>query len=102
MAKGGGAALVGIAAAGVIGYYLYKTGALDTNAAVSDAPTSIPGADAVKDKADAFIGTPAFYTACVAGALATVGVITWRRIGGWGRGLVLVAAAICITVLVTR
>lgn len=42
------------------------------------------------------------YTALVAGVLAVLGVITWRRIGGWGRAVVIAAAAIAVTVLVTR
>lgn len=42
------------------------------------------------------------YTALIAGALAVLGIITWKKIGGWGRAVVIVAAAITVTVLVTR
>lgn len=34
--------------------------------------------------------------------LATVAVITWRRIGGWGRAVVLVLAAVAATLVVVH
>lgn len=45
---------------------------------------------------------PWFWTAAVASAAATLGVMTWRRIGGWGRGFVLVCATIAAVVLVVK
>lgn len=42
------------------------------------------------------------WAAIVAAAGATLGIMTWRRIGGWGRGTVLVLAVATLTILVTR
>lgn len=38
----------------------------------------------------------------VPAVVATLAIVTWRRIGGWGRAVVLVLGAIIATVLVTR
>lgn len=94
----------GIALAVVLGVVIYlyfkQTGG---------APSGIGGAvdtNAVGGKAkgawDDFYAQPWFWTFAVSGVLAVVGVMTWRRIGGWGRAVVLVLAAIAATVLVTR
>lgn len=88
---------------GLVLVVLYLNGSLPGFGSGAALPSGQgPDLGPAKDKAEAFIGTPAFYTAVVAAVLATVGLITWNRIGGWGRGMVLVLATIAVVVLVTR
>lgn len=55
-----------------------------------------------KDAAAAFYAQPWFWTFAVSGAAAVLGIMTWRRIGGWGRAAVLVFATIAATVMVVK
>lgn len=48
------------------------------------------------------ITQPWGWTAIVAAVGATLGVMTWRRIGGWGRGAVLISAAAAVAILVAH
>jgi hypothetical protein len=48
------------------------------------------------------IGEPWGITALVSAGAATLGVMTWRRIGGWGRGVVVFLGAVALTIVVMR
>lgn len=102
MAKGGGGViLLAGGAAVLVGGYLYLSGKLPGFG--QGVPTAkAPELDGTRDKVEAFIGTPMFYTGAVAAVLATLGIITWGKIGGWGRAAVLVAAAVAVTIFLTR
>jgi hypothetical protein len=57
-------------------------------------------AEPARQAADQLYAQPWFWTAAVAVGLGVLGFMTWRRIGGWGRGTVLVFTAISATVWV--
>jgi hypothetical protein len=102
MARGGGGVVVlAVGGAALACGYLYLSGKLPGFG--KGVPTAkAPELDGAKEKIDAFVGTPMFYTALVAAVLATLGIITWGKIGGWGRAVVLVCAAIAVTIFVIR
>lgn len=111
MAKGSGGGLVVVAAGiGALACgYLYLSGKLpgfgqgtpDAGAA-TDAGKDAGGAvvDQGSSLVDWYFSQGWAYTGIVAAALAALGVITWKKIGNWGRTLVLVCLAIVVTVLV--
>lgn len=107
--KGGGLFLV-IAAIGTV-FFLFVTGRIPgygQGAPKADGATDAAkeaGSEAAKQGgalAEWYFSHGWAYTALVAAALATIGIVTWRKIGGWGRAFVIVCAAIAFTVLVTR
>lgn len=110
MAKGsGGILLLGAAALGA--GYLVLSGKIPGYG--SGTPKTGDATNAAKDAGgqaahtggavvDWWFGHGWAYTATVAGVLALLGVMTWRRIGGWGRGVVLVLAAATVAILVAR
>jgi hypothetical protein len=95
----------------LVGLYLFVTGKIPgygqgtpdasgaTDAAKDAGGKAVQGGSALTDW---WFGHGWAYTATIAGVLAFLGVITWKKIGGWGRAAVLVAATIAVTVLVTR
>lgn len=111
MAKGGGGAvLLAMGAAAGIGYLVlsgkipgYGQGTPNGGDATKAAEDA--GSQAAHTGGALFDWWFSFgwaYTATAAGGLALLGVLTWKKIGGWGRAAVLVLAAITVTVLVTR
>lgn len=99
--------LIALVAVALAGFVIYKY-ALQTGGAPSGLPAPPSGLDpnALPGKAkgawDDFYAQPWFWTAAVAAVLATLGIVTWRRIGKWGQGVVLVLATIAAVILVTR
>lgn len=88
---------------GLVLAVLYLNGSLPGFGSGADLPHGTPAdLGPAQDKAEAFVGTPLFYTLLVSAGGATVGLMAWSRIGSFGRGLVLVAAAVAVTVLVIR
>jgi hypothetical protein len=84
----------------VIYLYVKQTGGAPAGTNVNVDPNAITGK--AKGAWDEFYAQPWFWTLAVAATLATLGVMTWRRIGGWGRGFVLVCVTIAAVILVTR
>lgn len=111
MAKGGGGALVlGVAALAGVGLLFaagkipgYGQGTPDTSKA-GDAAKGAGGkaVEGATGLAGWWFSHGWAYTATVAAVLAILGIMTWNRIGGWGRAVVIVLAAVAVTVLVTR
>lgn len=104
-----GLALIMVVALGLVGFlYFRQTGGLPSDGGGLTSLLNIfkgvgsGAAGAAKPTWDNLASQPWFYTAAVSGALATLGVVTWRRIGGWGRGFVLVCATIAAVTLVVR
>jgi hypothetical protein len=101
MANGGGAVVLLGGAAVLVGGYLYLSGKLPGFG--QGVPTTrTPELGGAEQHVREFVGTPMFYTGLVAAVLATLGIITWRRIGGWGRAMVLVVGAVAVTIFLVR
>lgn len=95
----------------LIGFYLFVTGKIPgygrgtpdasgaTDAAKDAGGKAVEGGSALTDW---WFSHGWAWTAIIAAVLAVLGVVTWKRIGGWGRAVVLVAVAVAVTVLVTR
>lgn len=98
--RGIGAVVLVAVAAFVIYLYVKQTGGAPAGVPQNVDPNQVTGP--AKNAWDQFYAQPWFWTFAVAAALATLGVMTWRRIGGWGRAVVLVCVTIAIVVLVTR
>lgn len=96
--------ILGLAVVLLLGFVVYRyanqTGGPPAGLGGTVDPGQVTGP--AKDAASAFYHQPWFWTVAVAASLATIGMITWKKIGGWGRGFVVVCAAVAITVLVTR
>ena len=107
--KAGPVLLLGAAALGA-GYLVlsgkipgYGTGTPKTGDATKAAQDAGGAAiNAGSDLSSWWFGHAWAYTATVAGVLAVLGIMTWNRIGGWGRAVVLVLAAATVAILVTR
>jgi hypothetical protein len=98
--------LIAIIAVAVVGFVIYKY-AVQTGGAPSGLqppagldPNALPGK--AKGAWDGFYAQPWFWTFAVSAVAAVLGIITWGKIGGWGRAVVIIAAAVAVTVLVTR
>lgn len=95
--------LLAVALLGV-GGFLFLTGKIP-GYGQGTGEVSGAGQDAVegaRGAAEQFIGTPQFYLALVASALATLGMVTWKKIGGWGRATVIIIATVAVTAWLVR
>jgi hypothetical protein len=84
---------------GGVAYLYLKSGATVGGSGVHGGdPGSVVngGKGAVVNGWDRLRSDPHFWTFVGAGTLAALGVMTWRRIGGWGRGVVIVLATIAL------
>lgn len=90
-----------LAAVAVVGVVLYarQTG---SPPAVNGNVDPSRATEAVKGTWDWYFSQPWFYLSAAAGVLAMLGMMTWKRIGGWGRGMVLVIGAIAVTVWLVK
>jgi hypothetical protein len=92
---------VGVAA--LVAYYLYTGGSLSKGGASGG---KLPPAPDIKGKATNFweqlYHDPRFYTGLVAVAAAILLATLWKRIGGFGRGFLLVVAGVAATIFVIK
>lgn len=91
----------------VLGFVVYKY-ALQTGGAPAGIGGNVPNVDpnAIKGKASeaaqAFYRQPWFWTLAVSAVAATLGIMTWKRIGKWGQMAVVIAVAVAVTAWLTK
>ena len=91
-----------LAIVAIVGIFLY---ARQTGAPPSGIPSQVDpsrGTEIAKTGWDWYFSQPWFYLSVAAAILATLGLMTWRRIGGWGRGAVIVLLTIAVTVWLVK
>lgn len=83
----------------IAGVYLYVHG-------TGSHSGSIPDTSGAQQQAQDFWSTiqhdPHFYLAAASAILATLAIMTWRRIGGWGRGALLVLAGVAFALVFAK
>lgn len=101
MKKLGPVLVVGVL--GLLGYYLYSGGSLSKGGASGG---KLPPAPDVKGKAESLWSQlyhdPRFYTGLVALIVAVILATLWKKIGGFGRGFLLVVGGIAATIFVMK
>jgi hypothetical protein len=95
--------LLVLGAAALLGYYLYTGGSVSKGGASGG---KLPPAPDVRGKAEGLWSQlyhdPRFYTGVAALILAIVAATFWGKIGAFGRGTLLVVAAVAVTIVLIR
>lgn len=92
-----------VAVLAVLGYYLYTGGSVSKGGASGG---KLPQPPDVRGKAEGLWSQlyhdPRFYTGVVALAAAILLATLWKKIGGFGRGFLLVVGGVAATIFVIK